>query len=383
MKRIALILVCCAAVAALSLRPADAEPTLGIGSNAPALDIAHYFHENDPKVTKFKKGNVYVVEFWATWCPPCVASMPHLSELQTKYRNKNVQIISITDEDVETVENKLDQPHPQAEGTFAEVTAAYTLTADPDGSSGADYMEASNQNGIPTSFIVGKTGLIEWIGHPMELDEPLAAVVDGSWDREAFKEAEKQKEAFKEAVQQFAQLAGRGRYDEAGEMLKQQIATSKDPEMKERWQMIQHQFNLMTNQATKADFDFYREDLKSRVGSPAAVYQYAMTLYGITQNGGNAGPLAAETIPALEKELDAVDDENKAMIYEAIARLHTIDNSLEKAIAAQEKAVESSKDSRTMSKRMNLFLDELKSDLEKAGEEKSEETKSDEAPSDK
>lgn len=378
MKRIALILLCCAAVAALTLRPADAEPTLGIGSDAPALDIAHYFHDNDTKVTKFKKGNVYVVEFWATWCPPCVASMPHLSELQTKFRNKKVQIISITDEDVETVEEKLEQPHPQADGTYAEVTAAYTLTADPDGSSGVDYMEASNQRGIPTSFIVGKTGLIEWIGHPMELDEPLAAVVDGSWDREAFKEMQKEQEAFEEAVQQFAQLAGRGKLDEAGEMLKQQIATTKNPELKERWQMVQHQFHLLTGQGTEADFAFYREDVKSREGNAPAVYQYAMTLYGMTQNGGEVGPLAAEAVPALEKELGGVDDENKAMIYEAIARLHTVDNALQKAIAAQEKAVELSKDlSRTQSKRMALFLDELKSDLEKADEPKSDEAASD------
>jgi thiol-disulfide isomerase/thioredoxin len=33
---------------------------------------------------KLQKGNIYVVEFWATWCPPCRVSIPHLTKLQKK-----------------------------------------------------------------------------------------------------------------------------------------------------------------------------------------------------------------------------------------------------------------------------------------------------------
>src|SRR6056297_3172494 len=132
MKRIALILTCFVAVAALTLQPADAEATLGIGSKAPALDIEHYFDEDDPRVKKFESGNVYVVEFWATWCGPCIASMPHLADLQTKFRDNGVQIVSISDEPVEEVQTTLEREYPGTEKTFAEVTAPYTLTTDPD-----------------------------------------------------------------------------------------------------------------------------------------------------------------------------------------------------------------------------------------------------------
>ena len=48
-------------------------------------------------------------------------------------------------------------------------------------------MRAAGQSGIPTAFIVGKTGQVEWIGHPMTMDEPLAQVVSGKWDRAAAK----------------------------------------------------------------------------------------------------------------------------------------------------------------------------------------------------
>ena len=177
--------------------PASAQE-LTIGSVAPELDIEHWIQDGQGKfepVTKFKKGNVYVVEFWATWCGPCIASMPHLAELQTKYADKSVQIVSISDEPLDTVTKFLEGNVRGKEMTYAELTRPYCLTTDPDRSSQVSYMEAAGQAGIPTSFLIGKDGHIEWIGHPMEMDEPLASVVAGTWDRAEFiAQLEKQKE---------------------------------------------------------------------------------------------------------------------------------------------------------------------------------------------
>src|SRR5690606_8405110 len=91
--------------------------------------------------------------------------------------------------------------------TYRELTSAYSLTTDPDQSSYRDYMEAAAQNGIPTAFIVGKDAKIEWIGHPMEMDGPLNAVVEDKWDREAFAaELKAQQEAEKTMQDIFALL---------------------------------------------------------------------------------------------------------------------------------------------------------------------------------
>ena len=188
---------------------ADA-PLLTIGSKAPPLDIEHWISNGNGKfkpVTKFAPGRVYVVEFWATWCGPCIASMPHLAAMQAKYMDKGVQIVSISDEDPETVQAFLKTPvrssQPEAvakdsdgkkdakadetpKQTYAQLTSAYCLTTDPDASVSIDYMEGAAQNGIPTSFIVGKTGQIEWIGHPMSLEGPLEQIVTDKWDRAEF-----------------------------------------------------------------------------------------------------------------------------------------------------------------------------------------------------
>ncbi len=173
---------------------AQDEPTLTIGTKAPEIDIEHWVSLGKDRfkaVKTFEKDKVYVVEFWATWCGPCVQSMPHLVEVQNKFADKGVQIISVSDEDLETVQGFLERKvrgseEEGKESTYAELTNAYCLTTDPDGSVHTAYMNAAGQNGIPCCFIVGKTGQIEWIGHPMSMDEPLEAVVEGKWDREAF-----------------------------------------------------------------------------------------------------------------------------------------------------------------------------------------------------
>ena len=155
--------------------------------------------------------------------------MPHLVELQERHRENGVQIVSISDEDLETVEGILERDYPGKEGvTFAELTSAYTLTVDPDGSSTDDYMRAANQNGIPAAFLVGKTGLIEWIGHPMSLDEPLEQVIEGTWDREAFKESMARQQRLEEAMQKVNRLAGEGNFDDAIKVIDKILEEFKD-----------------------------------------------------------------------------------------------------------------------------------------------------------
>ncbi len=155
-----------------------------IGDTAPPIDIAHWI--KGKKIEAFETGKVYVVEFWATWCGPCIRAMPHLSELQKKYTDYDVKFISVSDEDLQTVVSFLFKEH-KGDGKIHNDRTHYTLTTDPDKSVMNDYFMAAGQTGIPTAFIIGKDTKVEWIGYPMEMDEPLEAVVKDTWDRDAFK----------------------------------------------------------------------------------------------------------------------------------------------------------------------------------------------------
>ena len=182
---------------ALPTQPdADSQSTLTVGDPAPPMDVSSWL-KGDP-IPGFQDGQVYVVEFWATWCPPCRDSMPHLSQLQ-ELHGERVQFIGISDEDEPTVREFLDGVQNSATGATWDQIVKYQLALDPERNTHTSYMQASKQTGIPTAFIVGRDAHVEWIGHPLEIDGPLEGVVTGSWDRSAAKEQFVQKMAAEEA----------------------------------------------------------------------------------------------------------------------------------------------------------------------------------------
>lgn len=160
------------------------EKKLTIADAAPELEIAHWV--KGEAIDGFEPDNIYIVEFWATWCGPCLAAMPHVSEVQEKYRDYGVSVVGISDEPLQTVVEFL--AREREEGELWYQTIQYTLATDPERRPHTEYMKAAGQRGIPTAFIVGKTGEVEWIGHPMSMDEPLDQIVHDQWDRETFRE---------------------------------------------------------------------------------------------------------------------------------------------------------------------------------------------------
>jgi thiol-disulfide isomerase/thioredoxin/uncharacterized protein YjbJ (UPF0337 family) len=156
-------------------RPKKAEPTLKVGDKAPAFKADKFLQ--GAEVTQFEPGKVYVVEFWATWCGPCIVMMPHLADLADEYKDKGVTVIGYSakdpNNDREKVEKFVQKRGPKLGYTFAYGDDRETYNA---------WMRAAGQGGIPCSFVVGKDGTIAFIGHPMHLDTVLPQVVAGTWD---------------------------------------------------------------------------------------------------------------------------------------------------------------------------------------------------------
>ncbi|MHC4774553.1 MAG: peroxiredoxin family protein [Planctomycetota bacterium] len=153
---------------------------LTIGDPAPPLDIAHWMKGDAHE--KFEDGRVYVLEFWATWCGPCIAAMDHLSRVQREFGPRGVTIIGLSDEPLPKTVRFLCTRYGK-DGPLQNDRIKYALATDPDRSVHSDYLEAAAIRSIPTAFVIGKDGRVEWIGHPKDLEPVLEAVVEERWDR--------------------------------------------------------------------------------------------------------------------------------------------------------------------------------------------------------
>ncbi len=106
------------------------------------------------------KGNVVVLEFWATWCSGCVAQIPHLNELAGKLKDKPVRFISVTDEDLDAVTPFL-----------AKRPIAGWVALDPRSTTFRRY----GINGRPQTAVIDADGVLRGIVTPEQVTEGLVA----------------------------------------------------------------------------------------------------------------------------------------------------------------------------------------------------------------
>ncbi len=157
--------------------PGGAEE-LSVGSMAPRLDTLEWVKGEAFDPAEVRGRQVTVVEFWATWCAPCLESVPHLSELQHRFADKNVRVVAVTEKGPG---NTLDivKKFVREQGDKMD----YAVAFDKKGDVYRAWMTASGQSALPTAFVVNKDGVIAWIGHPMDdLAGVLSDVVGGTHD---------------------------------------------------------------------------------------------------------------------------------------------------------------------------------------------------------
>ena len=60
------------------------------------IELEIYDFDGLEKFSTYKDDKTYVVNFWATWCAPCVKELPHFEEVYKNYKNKNVEVMLVS-----------------------------------------------------------------------------------------------------------------------------------------------------------------------------------------------------------------------------------------------------------------------------------------------
>ncbi|NMP15819.1 TlpA disulfide reductase family protein [Thalassotalea sp. Y01] len=92
------------------------------------------------------KGKVIYLDFWASWCIPCKKSFPWMNEMQNKYQQQGLTVISVN----------VDVKQAMAEAFIAEHPANFSVIYDPDGRLAKKF----ELKGMPSSFIYDRSGKI-------------------------------------------------------------------------------------------------------------------------------------------------------------------------------------------------------------------------------
>lgn len=336
------------AVGAGSL-PAAEEGTLKIGDKAPKLQTGKWV-QGDP-VKEFKSGTAYIVEFWATWCGPCRATIPHLNELHSKFKDKGLVVIG---QDVwERDESKVVPFIKQMGEKMTYRVALDDKSTVEKGAMAVNWMEAAGQNGIPAAFVVNKQGTIAWIGHPATLKEKtLERILDGSYDikKAAADAAEdgKREAAYMKYQRAFATALRAKKYDEAEAAVKEIEKLSDDSD----GMPMMHATIALARKDYKAAYKLYEKAADQNKDNAMLQNQLAWTI------------LTRKDIPDDERDLKLAlklaergvkgSEGKDASILDTLARAQFMNGKKDEAVATQTKAVKLADDDNRKELQANL-----------------------------
>ena len=130
--------------------------------NHPAPDLALPQLDGTPRTLRDLRGQVVLINVWATWCPPCRAEMPAIQQAYTAYRDRGFIVLAVNQREDATAIRPFLEQHG----------LTFPIVLDRDGQASATYQASA----LPSSFFVDRRGVIRTVYHgPMP-----PSVIDGT-----------------------------------------------------------------------------------------------------------------------------------------------------------------------------------------------------------
>lgn len=209
-----------AAIAAFLILPVqNARAALRVGDPAPPIVVTEWVKQNPfeswaaDKPIDFAtatKGKIVVLEFWATWCGPCVQLIPHSNEFNNRYKDKGILFIALTDS-TQGQSVKMVQDFVSRRGDGMNYPVGYDRTQ----KNHLAYVIDSGALGIPHVVVIGKDGRIAWMGHPVEpaMEEVIKDLLLDRYDLDAIAKRRAIEARIKPLSMEFNRAASRGDWE--------------------------------------------------------------------------------------------------------------------------------------------------------------------------
>ena len=270
-----------------------AQAKLDIGNPAPNLTVSEWIKGKPVDLAQVKGKQIVVVEFWATWCGPCVQGIPHLTKLQRELGPQGVTVVGMTEHDPANTLDMVKEFVKQQGDRLG-----YTIAFEQGGATSKSYMEAADETGIPTAFVIDKQGVIAWIGHPsFGMDEVLARLLAGTYDLKLAQET-------RNLERQMWEATYAGETDKALGFADKLIEVQ--PKLASPWE-LKILLHLDEKEDTERALQIARQAVERLHDSAKALASVADTLLGTEHRPGFAELAEQASKRAVELEPNALD----------------------------------------------------------------------------
>ena len=129
----------------------------GLEPNVEAPDfVLQTLDGKNVKLSLYRGEKGVVLDFFATWCPPCRAGIPHLIKFEKKYADQDIVVLGVN----------LDKDRREIVKFAKKANIQYPILLNPNGSVSQQY----GVSGIPTYVGIDKNGIIRYQGHSLPKD---------------------------------------------------------------------------------------------------------------------------------------------------------------------------------------------------------------------